>query len=71
MPTGYQAAGPVKKHLSLIKRQGLMIDWHSRLIGAGAEWNTEVDIHLNSAQITLLPISPDVLASNYCSGVEM
>jgi hypothetical protein len=27
----------LEKHLSLSKRQGLMIDWHSRLIRAGTE----------------------------------
>jgi tetratricopeptide (TPR) repeat protein len=61
----------LEKHLSLIKHQGLIVDWHSRLIRAGAEWNTEIDTHLNSAQIILLLISADFLASSYCYGVEM
>lgn len=59
------------KHLHLLKRQGLITSWHDREIRAGDDWASEIDSHLESAQIILLLISADFLASDYCYGVEM
>jgi hypothetical protein len=59
------------KHLSILRRQGVISDWHDRRIEPGAEWKAEIDRHLDSAQIILLLISSDFLASDYCYGVEM
>src|SRR6266446_760551 len=59
------------KHLSLLKRQGLIAGWHDRQISAGKEWAKEINTHLNTAHIILLLISADFLASNYCYSVEM
>ena len=61
----------LEKHLSLLQQRGLIARWHDRLIPAGAEWSDEIDAHLNSAQIILLLISADFLASRYCYGIEM
>lgn len=61
----------LEKHLSLLKHQRLIINWHDRMIDAGNEWQIEIDTHLNSAQIILLLVSPDFLASNYCYSNEM
>lgn len=60
----------LEKHLSVLKHQGLISGWHDRKIGAGKEWEGEIDKHLNSARIVLLLISSDFLASGYCYGVE-
>lgn len=59
------------KHLSILKRQGVTRDWHDRQIGGGREWAGEIDRHLNSAQVILLLISSDFLASDYCYDIEM
>lgn len=59
------------KHLSLLKRQGVIRDWHDRQIGGGQEWAGEIDQHLNRAQVILLLISSDFLASDYCYDIEM
>ncbi len=59
------------KHLSILKRQGVIQDWHDRRIGAGTEWAGEIDTHLNTAGVILLLISADFLASDYCYDVEM
>jgi hypothetical protein len=59
------------KHLSILKRQGVIQDWHDRKIGAGKEWEGEIDTHLNTAGIILLLISSDFLASDYCYDKEM
>ena len=59
------------KHLSLLRREGLIKDWHDREIGAGTEWEREINIHLKTAQVILLLVSADFLASEYCYGIEM
>ncbi|WOB45939.1 toll/interleukin-1 receptor domain-containing protein [Thermoleptolyngbya oregonensis NK1-22] len=61
----------IATHLSLLKRQGLITAWHDREITAGAEWSGEIDTHLNAAQIILLLVSANFLASDYCYDVEM
>lgn len=58
-------------HLSLLRRQGLIADWHHRQILAGEEWARQIDEHLEVASIILLLISPDFLASDYCYNVEL
>src|SRR5690242_971619 len=59
------------KHLALLKRQKIIDVWHERDISAGTEWEQEIDRHLNTAQIILLLISADFLASDYCYSIEM
>lgn len=59
------------KHLSLLKRQGIIHEWHDRRIGAGTDWEGQISEHLNSAHIILLLISSDFLASDYCYDVEV
>jgi hypothetical protein len=46
----------LEKHLSLLKRQGVISDWHDREITAGSEWANQISEHLESAQIILLLI---------------
>ena len=58
-------------HLSLLRQQGLIADWHDRQILAGDKWAQEIDHHLETASIILLLISPDFLASDYCYDIEM
>ncbi len=61
----------LEKHLLLLKRQGFIDYWYDRDISGGTEWAQEIDKHLNTAQIILLLVSPDFLASDYCYGIEM
>ncbi|MGD8997266.1 MAG: toll/interleukin-1 receptor domain-containing protein [Anaerolineae bacterium] len=61
----------LEKHLSILKRQGVITGWHDRKIAAGREWEGEIDEHLNTADFVLLLISADFLASDYCYDVEM
>jgi len=61
----------LEKHLSLLKRQGLIGAWHDRRISAGQNWASEIDAHAESADIILLLVSADFLASDYCINVEM
>ena len=59
------------KHLSILKRQGIINVWHDRRINAGAAIDTEISNNLKSANIILLLISSDFLASDYCYDKEM
>jgi hypothetical protein len=59
------------KHLASLKRQKVIEAWHDRKLEAGMEWAKQIDDNLNKANIILLLISPDFIASNYCSEIEM
>lgn len=61
----------LETHLTLMKRQGLIQLWHDRCIMPGEEWAGEIDDNLESADIILLLISPDFIASDYCYEREM
>ena len=61
----------LETHLSLLKRTGLISGWHDRIITAGADWREQIDKHQELAQIILLLVSPDFLASDYCYDIEM
>ncbi|MFL6215109.1 MAG: toll/interleukin-1 receptor domain-containing protein [Blastocatellia bacterium] len=61
----------LEDHLSVLQRRGLIAGWHDRDIDAGTEWKTQIDSHLQTAQIILLLISGSFLASDYCYGLEM
>ncbi|MGG6267611.1 TIR domain-containing protein [Leptolyngbya sp. AN03gr2] len=59
------------KHLSILQRQGVISGWHDRMLAPGYEWNREIDEQLKKADIVLLMVSSDFLASDYCWDVEM
>src|SRR2546421_8892934 len=62
----------LQSQLIPLQREGLVEGfWHDRDISAGAEWEKEIDRHLNAAQIILLLVSPDFIASEYCYSIEM
>ena len=61
----------LEKHLSSLKREGIISDWHFRKLTGGDEWRKKIDHHLNNSQIILLLISSDFISSNYCYDVEM
>lgn len=61
----------LEKQLSILKWQGVISGWHDRKIIAGQEWADEIDKHLNTAQLILLLVSPDFMASNYCYSIEV
>ncbi len=59
------------KHLSTLRREGAISDWHDRLIAAGQDWRGAIDVHLDAARIVLVLVSADFLASDYAYDVEM
>ena len=58
-------------HLSNLKNQGIISDWYDGDIVPGTEWEKQIFEHLNAAQIILLLISANFLASPFCYGKEM
>lgn len=61
----------LEDHLSILRRSNAISISNRRAIGAGKEWQGEIDKHLNEASIILLLVSPDFLASDYCWDVEV
>ncbi len=61
----------LEMQLSLLRQQGHITNWHDRKINPGKEWANEINEHLITADIILLLVSPDFLASDYCYGIEM
>lgn len=57
-------------HLKILERQKIIDAWHDRKIGIGTDWKNTIDANLESADIILLLISADFLASDYCFDVE-
>jgi hypothetical protein len=59
------------KHLSPLRREGLIVDWHAGKTEAGSESAKSITDHLNTAAIILLLISPDFMMSDDCYNSEM
>lgn len=61
----------LEKHLSVMRRNKDIAGWHDRDISAGTEWKKSIDENLEAAQIIILLVSDDFLASDYCYDIEM
>ena len=61
----------LETHLKLLQRQGLIEPWHDRRITGGEEWKGQIDANLERADIILLLVSADFIASDYCYDIEM
>src|SRR5258708_1682704 len=61
----------LEKHLAILNHEEVIAGWHDRKITPGEEWGNEIDSHLNSAQIILLLVSDEFLASKYCWDIEV
>ena len=59
------------KHLSILERNGVISGWHDRRIAPGEEWANEIDEWMDTAQVILLLISSDFIASDYCWNIEV
>jgi len=56
----------LEDHLATLQKRRVITTWHKRKIGAGADWQKQVDDNLRQADIILLLISASFLASDYC-----
>src|SRR5215218_1859001 len=58
-------------HLTVLKRRGLIDDWNDRKIGAGQEWREAIEENLKAADVVLLLVSDDFMASEFAYEEEM
>ena len=61
----------LETQLTMLKRQGVISVWHDRRLIAGDRVDEGISKQLEAADIILLLVSPDFLASEYCYSVEM
>jgi hypothetical protein len=61
----------LEKFLANLRSQGMVNVWHDRLIKPGTDWAQEIDRNLDHANVILLLVSADFLASQYCMGIEL
>jgi internalin A len=61
----------LETHLKLMQRQGLIDSWHDRRIISGDDLAKSIDHNLERADIILLLVSADFIASDYCYEIEM
>ncbi len=58
-------------HLKLLQHQKIINFWYDREIAVGTKWKNNIDNNLEVADIILLLVSADFLASDYCYDIEM
>jgi hypothetical protein len=61
----------VEKHLAMLKHEGLLQTWHDRRLAAGSDLDQGISQNLEAADVILLLVSADFLASPYCYSREM
>lgn len=61
----------LQKQLEMLKRQGIIETWHDRRITAGEVIDHAISEQLETADIILLLVSADFIASSYCYDIEM
>ena len=61
----------LEKHLAGLRREGAITTWHDRRIGPGEDLHGQIDDQLDRADIVLLLVSADFIASDYCHDIEM
>lgn len=69
--TAEELRDELEKHLAGLRRQGVITTWHDRRIAPGEELHGQISDQLNEADIILLLVSADFLASDYCYDIEM
>lgn len=61
----------LEKHLTLLERQGYIAEWSGQAVGAGEAWRVEIERRMNEAQVILLLVSADFIASDHLFEVEL
>ena len=61
----------LRKHMAMLRREGLITEWYDREIEAGSEWRQEIERELEAADVILLLVSANFLDSEFCYEQEM
>ena len=59
------------KHLSMLKKLGVIEEWYDRKLIAGDSLDSEIIAKLESSHIILFLVSSDFLSSKYCYEEEL
>jgi hypothetical protein len=59
------------QQLAPLKRSGLILSWHDFQIIPGQNIHKEIEAQLQSADLIILLVSPDFMASEYCYSKEL
>ena len=55
----------VLRHLGVSQKQGHLELWHDRLIGAGEDWERQIQDAMNAASVAVLLVSANSLTSDF------
>lgn len=58
-------------HLSMMRRQGLIHEWHERLVTAGAETDEAIKQWLSRSELFMTLLSADYIASDRCFDTQL
>ena len=61
----------LEEGLALLKREGVISNWHDRCIRPGSEFDKEISEHVENDDVILLLISSAFINSDYCFEIEM
>ena len=58
-------------HLAPLVRDGLIEVWSDRAVAAGSDWEHDIERELATADVVILLVTPDFVASTYCFEKEL
>ncbi|MBY4675209.1 toll/interleukin-1 receptor domain-containing protein [Marinobacterium arenosum] len=58
------------EHLSSLRINGIINDWHDRKIVPGQDWDSEISKNLQESEVIIFLVSSSFLASGYCMELE-
>ena len=61
----------LEKHLAILRRRQVITHWHEGEISPGTDTQEQIMEHLHTAQLILLLVSPDFIASDLCYSMQM
>ena len=67
----FQYHAQLETHLKLLQRENKIATWTDRRILGGDRWAEGIDLNLDEADIILLLVSADFIASDYCYEKEI
>ncbi len=59
------------RSLTGLRKEGVISEWHDRMIRPGSDWSREIEDKLERAHVVLFLVSPDFMKSEYSMGVEV
>ena len=64
------AGSRIERHLRILQRQGFISTWHTCQLTQGTEWGRNIEPSIQHAELVLVLISADFLASEYAVRLE-